>query len=222
MRIRTKPWARPELAACPYFVAEPEKMRGKWQEIYTKKQPLHLEIGSGKGGFIASIAPQNPDINYISLDIRREMVAMARRKVERAYEEMGRSVDNLKLTLCNAEHIHEMISPQDGVERIYLNFSNPWPKTGHHKRRLSHPRFLEKYATFLLPEGEIHLKTDDIDFFEASVGYLEECDWEILSITRDMHTDPPKDNIITEHEKMFLEEGKPICRLVARKNIKTK
>ncbi len=217
MRIRTKPWAKPELAACPYFVAEPKTMRGKWVELYPKKQPLHLEIGCGKGGFISGIAPQNLHINYLSLDIRREMVAMARRKVERAYALANLRVDNLQLTLCNADFIHEFLSPEDGVERIYLNFSNPWPKSGHHKRRLSHPRFLEKYATFLLPEGQLHLKTDDLPFFEASLSYLEQCGWKILDFTRDLHATPPADNIMTEHEKMFLDEGKPICGVRAMK-----
>lgn len=216
MRIRTKPWARPELAACPYFTDDPESLRGRWAGRYPRRQPFYIEIGCGKGGFISQIAPAHPEVNFLALDIKREMVAMARRKVERAYAAAGLPVDNLLLCLCNADLVEHFFAPEDKVERIYLNFSNPWPKTGHHKRRLTHPRFLEQYKTFLAPGGEIRFKTDDDDLFDASLGYFEQCGFRLSALTRDLHADPPADNVLTEHEEMFMARGIPIKMLIAR------
>ncbi len=215
MRIRTKPWAKPELAACPYFTDDPAALKGHWSEKYPRTQPFHIEIGCGKGGFISQIAPAHPEINYLALDIKREMVAFARRKSEKSYAEAGVAVDNLMLALSNADRIAEFFAPEDKVERIYLTFSNPWPKAGHHKRRLTHPRFLEQYKSFLAPGGEIHFKTDDDDLFDATLGYLEESGFAVLRMTRDLHADMPADNVITEHEAMFTEQGIPIKMLVA-------
>ena len=215
MRIRTKPWAKPELAACPYFTENPAALKGRWAERYPRTQPFHIEIGCGKGGFISQIGPAHPEINYLALDIKREMVAFARRKSEKSYAEAGLPIDNLMLALSNAANIADFFAPEDKVERIYLNFSNPWPKAGHHKRRLTHPRFLEQYKSFLAPGGEIHFKTDDDELFDATLGYLAESGFEVLRMTRDLHANLPEDNVITEHEAMFTAQGIPIKMLVA-------
>lgn len=143
------------------------------------------------------------------------MVAFARRKSEKSYAEAGLPVDNLMLALSNADRIAEFFAPEDRVERIYLNFSNPWPKAGHHKRRLTHPRFLVQYKGFLAPGGEIHFKTDDDELFDATLEYLSESGFKVLRMTRDLYADLPPDNIITEHEAMFTAEGIPIKMLVA-------
>ena len=218
MRIRHKPWARPELAACVFFIDEPKEMRGRWAESYPKKQPLHLELGCGKGGFISELAVSTPKINYLAVDIKSEMLGLAKRKCEASYAGAGRSVDNLLLTAYDIERIEDILSPEDVVERIYINFCNPWPKQKQHKKRLVHTRQLEHYKTFLASGGEIRFRTDDDGLFRDAAGYLAECGFEILYQTFDLHSepDPPAERIETEHEKMFSDEGITIKYLSAR------
>ena len=123
MRMRRKPWARPELEACDFFIKEPEKKRGIWKYAFEKKeQPIYLELGCGKGSFIGQIAYNNPDINYIGVDIKSDMLGVARRNVTALFEKEGRAVDNLLLTAYNVEHLEKIISAQDKVQRIYINF----------------------------------------------------------------------------------------------------
>lgn len=215
MRIRRKPWARPELAVCPFFVDEPTEKRGKWHSAFKKEQPLHLELGCGKGGFAAQIALKNPNVNYLAVDIKSDMLGVARRNVVRLFEENNREVDNLILTAYNVEQIESMIAPEDRIERIYINFCNPWPRGKHNKRRLTYPIKLEKYKQFLVKGGEIRFKTDDLPLFEDSLEYFEQSGYEIVYKTNDLHNSEVKDNILTEHEVMFSEEGIKINYCVA-------
>lgn len=215
MRIRRKPWARPELAVCPFFVDEAEKNRGKWHTAFKKEQPLHLELGCGKGGFAAQIALKNPDVNYLAVDIKPDMLGVARRNVVRLFEENDREVDNLILTAYNVEKIEQMLAPEDRVERIYINFCNPWPRGKHNKRRLTYPIKLEKYKQFLAKGGEIRFKTDDLPLFEDSLEYFEQSGYQIVYKTNDLHNSDVRDNILTEHEIMFSEEGIKINYCVA-------
>lgn len=216
MRLRRKPWARPELAASPFFMDQPKDLRGRWQESFAQKQPLYLELGCGKGSFLAQLAPKNPQNNYLGVDIKSEVLVLAKRNAERSYEAAGLPLENLLLTAQNIELIDEILSPQDVVERIYINFCNPWPRPKHNKRRLTHPRQLKKYQTFLRPGGEIHFKTDDDGLFEDSIRYFQECGFAITYLTRDLHQSDWQGNILTEHENMFSQEGIPIKFLVAR------
>lgn len=217
MRIRYKPWARPELAACPFCVQAPAENRGKWNTVFPKSQPIHMELGCGKGGFISQLAPMHPEINYIAVDIKPEMLGLAKRKLEAAYAEKGIPTDNIRILIQNIESIDLPFGDGDSVERIYINFCNPWPRKKHNKRRLTHPRQLMKYRTFLSENGEIHFKTDDDELFEDSIAYFEECGFEITYLTRDLHAENRPDNILTEHENMFTEEGKKIKMLIAKK-----
>ena len=134
MRMRTKPWARPELDACPYYVKEPREWKGKWHSWFPKKQPLHVELGCGKGTFTAELAFQNPAINYLAIDISSDVLGVARRNVQKRYDEGGREVDNLALLIHDIERILLMMDENDGVQRLYINFCNPWPKGKHQKR----------------------------------------------------------------------------------------
>lgn len=216
MRIRRKPWARPELDACLYYIKRPMEQRGRWAECYPRRQPFHIELGCGKGGFIAAKASADEVVNYLALDLKSDMLGLARRKAEQAYEAAGRPVDNLCLTVCNVEQIDTILAPEDRVERIYINFCNPWPKPRHYKKRLTHSRWLEKYKAFLLPEGQIHFKTDDDELFEASIEYFAQGGFETLLCTWDLYAQGVEGNVPTEHEQMFRDRGKTIKMLIAR------
>ncbi len=216
MRIRRKPWARPELAACEFFVDHPSENKGKWAAAFKKEQPLYLELGCGKGSFITRLASENLDKNFLAVDIKSEVLALAKRNVEKAYAEKEQAVDNVLLTAQNIEQIGDILDENDRVERIYINFCNPWPKPRHKKRRLSHPRQLGSYKNFLVPGGEIYFKTDDDGLFEESINYFAECGFEGRYITRDLHNSDFLGNIPTEHEKMFSEQGIKIKFLIAK------
>lgn len=207
MRIRRKPWARPELAVCPFFTDEPEKYKGVWNTAFKKEQPLHLELGCGKGSFAAQIALKNPDINYLAVDIKDDMLGVARRNIVKLFDENNREVDNIMLASYNVEHIDKMLAPEDKIERIYINFCNPWPRGKHNKRRLTYPLKLEMYKQFLEKGGEIRFKTDDLPLFEDSLEYFEQTGYQITYKTNDLHNSDVTDNILTEHEIMFSEQG---------------
>lgn len=214
MRIRHKPWAKPELEAAAFCMNDAFALRGKWRAQFARpEQPFYVELGCGKGGWVSQAAVHRPENNYLALDIKNEMLGMAKRKTEAAFAEAGREIDNIRLSILNIERISEVLAPEDGVERIYINFCNPWPKPSHKKRRLTHPRQLVQYQAIL--HGELHFKTDDDDLFHESVQYFEECGWQILYRTEDLHANEPADNIRTEHENMFAAEGKTIKFLIA-------
>ena len=219
MRIRFKPWARPELEASYFYEDNPEECIGKWKEKFKNpERPLHIELGCGKGSFISELAFRNQDINYIAIDLVDAMLGLAKRKVEEKYSENDVRVDNLILVRYDIERINNIINSDDEVKRIYINFCNPWPKPKHKKKRLTHTKQLEHYKEFLKSGSEIYFKTDDDGLFNDSLQYFEECGFEILKKTYDLHTEDIFDgqNIVTEHEKMFSNEGIKIKALVAK------
>ena len=216
MRMRNKPWARPELDACHFFIRKPEQYLGRWHSLFAREQPFFLELGCGKGLFLAGAAPANPQINYLGIDLKDSVLGPARRNIEEAFEAADRPADNVLLVEMNIERIADSMGPEDAVDRICINFCNPWPKKKHQKRRLTHPRFLRNYRNLLVPGGEIHMKTDDDGLFADTLAYLAESGFEVVWKTYDLHADPPADNILTEHEKMFLAKGIPIKALTAR------
>ena len=218
MRIRYKKWARPELEASPFYIDNPEEMKGKWKEYFGNNHPIYLELGCGKGQFISELASENLDINYIAIDLVDAMLGLAKRNVEAKYKEKNIEPKNIVLTRFDIERILLILEEQDQIEGIYINFCNPWPKGKHRKKRLTHTRQLEKYRVFLKENGEIYFKTDDDDLFHSSLLYLEEAGFEVLKKTYDLHTEPIfEKNIETEHEKMFSEQGIKIKALIARK-----
>ena len=219
MRIRFKPWARPELEASSFYRDNPEELKNKWiEEFKNKNNPIHLELGCGKGQFISQLAVQNSDVNYIAIDLVDAMLGLAKRNVEQIYQKNKKKVDNLLLTRFDIERIMLILGEKDNVKRIYINFCNPWPKGKHRKKRLTHTRQLEKYKTFLMDNGEIYFKTDDDELFNSSLGYFEEAGFEILKKTYDLHSEPIwENNIETEHEKMFSEQWIKIKALIAKK-----
>lgn len=219
MRIRYKKWARPELEASKFYIDEPEKLKGKWKEQFkNSEQPLHLELGCGKGQFISKLAVENQNINYIAIDLVDAMLGLAKRNIEQVYEEHNIEPQNILITRFDIERILLILDQQDEIERIYINFCNPWPRGKHRKKRLTHSIQLEKYKQFLKPDGEIYFKTDDDDLFESSLKYFDESGFEVLAKTYDLHEESIfEKNIETEHEKMFSEEGIKIKAVIAKR-----
>ena len=218
MRIRYKKWARPELEASKFYEDEPEKWKGKWSSHFANSNlPFMLELGCGKGNFISKIAVENLNINFLAIDLVDAMLGLAKRNVEQSYLEAGIEPKNVLLTRFDIERIDLILDKVDNVERIYINFCNPWPRGKHRKKRLTHTKQLEKYKEFLALGGEIYFKTDDDELFESSINYFLESGFDIISKTYDLHKDPIfAKNIETEHEKMFSEQGIKIKALIAK------
>ena len=218
MRIRYKKWARPELEASSFYILKPEEQKGKWKEAFkNSKNPIHLELGCGKGYFIANLASKHQEINYIAIDLVDAMLGLAKRNIEKEYKEKNLETDNIRITRFDIERIMLILGVEDQIERIYINFCNPWPRGKHHKKRLTHIRQLEKYKTFLKENGEIYFKTDDNDLFNESINYFEKTGFKIIKKTYDLHSEKDFwENIETEHEKMFSEKGIKIKALIAQ------
>lgn len=218
MRMRRKPWARPELEACDFFILDTKEFKGKWNKSFKKEQPLYLELGCGKGTFMAVHASENPNINYLAIDIKDEVLVLAKRNIEEAFKEKDIEIDNVKLMAQEIALINDILGENDEVNRIYINFCNPWPKERHKKRRLTHTRQLDNYKKFLSEDGEIWFKTDDDELFEESLEYFNESGFEIKYITYDLHNSGFKGNVVTEHEEMFTKEGIKTKFLIATRN----
>lgn len=218
MRIRYKKWARPELEASDFYEDEPEKWKGKWKEHFENKDlPFMLELGCGKGTFISKLAVENLEVNYLAIDLVDAMLGLAKRNIEQSYLDAGIVPKNLLITRFDIERINLILDKCDKVERIYINFCNPWPRGKHRKKRLTHTKQLEKYKEFLIPRGEIYFKTDDDELFDSSLYYFNETGFEIIAKTYDLHNEPIfEKNIETEHEKMFSSEGIKIKALIAK------
>ncbi len=220
MRMRGKPWARPELAACPFNIPDPASHRGNWKAQFPNPYPLRMELGCGKGEFAAQICVQEPEYNYLVIDIKSEVLVLAKRALEAAYQNAygpGHPVENARVMSQDIERIDLMLSPQDQIQRIYINFCNPWPKNKHHKKRLTYPRQLMKYRSFLQDGGEIWFKTDDDPLFDDSLEYFAQCGFSVRYLTRDLHNSGFSGSYSTEHERMFSAQGIPIKFLIAVK-----
>lgn len=216
MRMRKKKWAQPELDACPYFIADCDRHRGAWRTLFKNEAPLHVELGCGKGVSTAAMAHDQMHVNFVAIDLISDVLGSARRNIEAAYG--GAPVENILLTSKDILNIEQTFSPEDCVERIYISFCNPWQeREKHKKRRLTHPRQLMQYRSFLKDGGEIWFKTDDDGLFEDSVEYFKMCGFDIRYITRDLHASGFAPNYISEHEALFSAQGVPIKMLIAVK-----
>lgn len=209
MRLRNIPGARDEIAVNRFVVQNPEEYKGKWNEKFGNNNPIHIEVGMGKGQFIVKMAELNPGINYIGIEKFSSVLIRAIEKQEVA------QLPNLYFIRFDAEDI-ENIFAEEEVDRIYLNFSDPWPKDRHAKRRLTSTRFFGRYRNFLKPSGYVAFKTDNVDLFNFSLEQVEEAGWELKDVTFDLHNSPYNEgNVMTEYEERFSAKGNPICRLVA-------
>ncbi|MBR1802614.1 MAG: tRNA (guanosine(46)-N7)-methyltransferase TrmB [Clostridia bacterium] len=217
MRIRYKPWARKELEESSFYREDSEEYQGKWKNEFARaKQPLFVELGCGKGSFIAQKAVRHPENNYLAIDLVDPMLGLAKRKIEEVYQAENKNIDNVLLTRFDVERINLILSEKDEVEGIYINFCNPWPRGKHHKKRLTHTRQLKKYREFLKLNAHIYFKTDDDELFTHSLEYFKEAGFEVEKLTYDLENEPDFwENIQTEHEKMFMEQGIKIKALIA-------
>jgi tRNA (guanine-N7-)-methyltransferase len=211
MRLRHKPWADKEFAENPLFVQNSLEHKGKWQALFAAEQPIHLEIGCGKGRFTVENALANPNVNFLAMEKQERILCMALRQ--------GRDAGlppNLRFFCDDAEYLPEMFAPGE-LSRIYINFCDPWRARGKwRKRRLTHRNFLATYEN-LMGSGQIHFKTDDKVLFNFSLEEFRDCGWHLENVTYDLHDSGWQGNIMTEYEEKFAGEGMKICRLEAYK-----
>jgi len=210
MRLRKVKNAKERLTDGYYFIENPKDNKGNWHKVFNNDNPIHIEIGCGKGQFIYTLSKQNPNINYIAIE---KFDSVLLRVLEKIKEE---NIPNLKICIIDANEISEYFNENE-LDRIYLNFSDPWPKKHHAKRRLTSPLFLNQYRIILNKDGEIHFKTDNRGLFEYSLQSFNECNYSIYNISLDLHKDLEKYpfNITTEFEDKWSKLG-PIYRLEAK------
>ncbi|QMS85539.1 tRNA (guanosine(46)-N7)-methyltransferase TrmB [Candidatus Xianfuyuplasma coldseepsis] len=210
MRLRYVKGARELIEGHPEFIYDDIEHDPIYLDnFFVKQQPLSVEIGMGKGQFIYQMAQQYPHRNFIGIEKFDSAIVKALQKL------IDQPLDNCRLIRMDAQFILDLFQPQS-IERIYLNFSDPWPKARHEKRRLTNPRFLRLYQELLIPQGEIHFKTDNDDLFAYSLETMKQFGMEILSVEYDLHTSPKHAIISTEFEDKFVEQGVPIKQLIAR------
>lgn len=212
MRLRGVKNQAEKIRAHPLVIENPTAMKGQWQQFFDNNNPIWLEIGIGLGGFIAGMQQAYPHINFVGLEKYSSALVRTLRNFPVA-------VANVALCRDDAANLTEIFDTGE-IDRLFLNFSDPWPKKRHAKRRLTHRSFLIMYANMLDPAGEIHFKTDNQGLFEFSLQELVENNWEILYKTYDLHNSSEvENNIMTEYEKKFSDQGVPICKLIARRII---
>lgn len=209
MRLKNVPGAREAIAQSGLVVHEPGEAKGNWRRIFGNDRPVHIEIGMGKGKFIHGMAGRFSEINYIGIEKYSSVLFRAVQKMEE--EPLG----NLKFIRMDAEGITQAFET-DEVDRIYLNFSDPWPKDRHAKRRLPSREFLAKYAQILKPDGCLEFKTDNRALFEFALEELPHAGWKLKAMTRDLHHDEDmmRGNIMTEYEERFSSKGSPIYKYI--------
>ena len=212
MRLRNVPGSREAIADNDMAINEPTELKGKWKEEFGNDNPIRIEIGMGKGKFITTLAMENPDINYIGIEKYSSVLIRA---IERC-EEI--EVPNLRFIRMEAEYICDVFEKGE-VDRIYLNFSDPWPKDRHAKRRLTSKQFFERYDVILKKDGIVEFKTDNDLLFQFSLERVPEAGWELIEQTWDLHNDERlmQGNVMTEYESKFSQMGNPIHKLIAKR-----
>ncbi|MBO0443900.1 tRNA (guanosine(46)-N7)-methyltransferase TrmB [Vagococcus fluvialis] len=209
MRLRNKPGAKETILQHPnYILTDGSDWKGKWQERFLKAQPLHIEVGSGKGQFIVEMAKAHPEINYVGIEMQTNAIISI---LEKQLEEQ---LPNLQLLLVDGADLTDYFSDGE-VDQVYLNFSDPWPKTRHEKRRLTYKTFLRTYETIAKPKAELHFKTDNQKLFEYSLASVTWYGMTLKKVWLDLHASDFEGNIMTEYEEKFSSKGQPIYRLEA-------
>ncbi|MBR1442633.1 MAG: tRNA (guanosine(46)-N7)-methyltransferase TrmB [Firmicutes bacterium] len=213
MRMRKKPWADKEFEINTHLVTSPEENKGKWNEFFGNDNPVHIEIGCGKGRFLSTLAAQNPNINYIGIERQTQIIVLAMRKARE------HDLKNLCFVNVDVKDLENYFAPSE-ISRIYINFCDPWPnKKKWAKKRLTHRNFLSIYERLFAESGDIHFKTDNKELFEFSLNEfsaLADNGWRMSNISLDLHNSSFEGNIMTEYEEKFFNIGMPIYRLEAK------
>ena len=212
MRLRNVPGARDVMAANEYVFTEPEGMAGTWSQVFGNSNPIHIEIGMGKGRFITTLASMNPDINYVGIEKYSSVLLRAVEKQDEL------CLPNLRFIRMDAENITSVFGKEE-VDRIYLNFSDPWPKDRHAKRRLPSREFLTRYDRFLKKDGVLEFKTDNKELFDFALEELDPAGWKAVRVTYDLHHDIEmmEGNVMTEYEEKFSSKGNPIYKYIIQR-----
>lgn len=210
MRLRNIPGSREVIAENIYCIKETDPVKGKWHSIFGNSHPIHIEVGMGKGKFIMALARQNPEINYIGIEKYSSVLLRGLQKLE------DEALDNIRFIRMDAENICQIFD-KDEIDRIYLNFSDPWPKDRHAKRRLTSRQFFALYDKILKKDGVLEFKTDNVSLFDFSLEEIKEAGWKLDAFTRDLHHDNTMNqgNVMTEYEERFSAKGNPIHKLIA-------
>lgn len=209
MRLRNIKGATEAIENSPYCFHEPTEMKGFWKDYIKNDNPIHIEIGMGKGRFLMELAAANPAVNYIGIERYTSVLYRAIQKMEE------KPLPNVNFICIDAKLLPDVFD-EKSIDKIYLNFSDPWPKDRHAKRRLTSRQFLERYDKILKPNGTIEFKTDNVDLFNFSLEEVPAAGWKILASTYDLHNDDVlnKGNIMTEYEEKFSSMGNPICKMI--------
>lgn len=210
MRLRHKPWAKEKIEAYPqYIVPNPEDYRGNWKEVFHNDNPIYIEVGTGKGQFVTEMAKAHPDVNFIGVELYESVIVTA---LDRLIEA---ELPNVKLLNADARNLAHYFAKGD-VSRVYLNFSDPWPKKRHDKRRLTYRTFLKLYEDIMPDGGEIHFKTDNQGLFEYSLQSFSAYGMLLTFLSLDLHKSDFEGNIMTEYEEKFSQKGQRIYRVEAK------
>lgn len=209
MRLRNVTGSREVIADSRFVIHEPETHKGKWKEVFGNTKPIHIEIGMGKGRFMMDMAAAHPEINYLGIEKYSTVLLRAVQKMEE------NELPNLRFIRMDAEDICEVFAKEE-IDKIYLNFSDPWPKDRHARRRLPSKEFLARYQEFLVSDGRLEFKTDNKDLFDFALEELEPAGWKLEAMTRDLHHDEKMNegNIMTEYEEKFSSMGNPIYKYI--------
>ena len=214
MRLRNIPGARDVIAETSFCIKNPEKLKGKWAaEVFKNDNPIHIEIGMGKGQFIMELAKRNPSINYVGIEKYSSVLLRGIQKME----ELDEPLKNLVFIRFDAEYITDIFGPEE-IDKIYLNFSDPWPKDRHAKRRLPSKEYIARYRQILIKGHTVEFKTDNIDLFNFALEQIPEANAELVVKTFDLHADKVlnEGNIMTEYEERFSSQGNKICKCIIR------
>ncbi|MFL2099204.1 tRNA (guanosine(46)-N7)-methyltransferase TrmB [Desemzia sp. FAM 23989] len=210
MRLRNKPEAPEKIAGYPQFIPEnPEELKGNWSSRFDNNHPIHIEVGTGKGRFIYEMAKLHPEINYIGIELQVSVIVTALDKLIEA------ELPNLQLLHVNGGELTQYFEANE-IDRVYLNFSDPWPKNKHEKRRLTYKTFLAGYEEILVPNGEIHFKTDNQGLFEYSLASFSQYGMILKQVWLDLHNSSFEGNVMTEYEEKFSNKGNRIYRVEAQ------
>ena len=210
MRLRNIPGAKEAVMESAFVVLRPQEKKGGWAQVYPQTGPIHIEVGMGKGQFLMELARRNPQVNYLGIEMYDSVLLRALQRMAEIDE-----LPNLLFMREDARLLPEIFRKGE-VEKIYLNFSDPWPKARHAKRRLTSREFLNRYERILVPEGVVEFKTDNRGLFEFSLEEIREAGWRLLACTYDLHNDAKmcEGNVMTEYEEKFSSLGNPIYKLV--------